>query len=198
MSHSHTVSTTTTSITTSAGNRPTRTTTTTSSPPRQDPGVEMADHARQPEMGHSYGEDLAQHLRHSSTPPVHHWGLSTKSEELLFYAWAIPSWCFNIAAGVLGSVYSTSNHGFIICAALFQFLSWAAWWQTAVQMIQRASWVRDEGNLVDRRRFLHLAVRLQRLMLVCLAHFYSYSCYGMGAKRLADGSLFWCACSRQQ
>ena len=139
--------------------------------------AKMSDHPRPNEMGFGYGEDAAQHQAHADHEHVHHWGMSVRNEEILFYAWAIPSWCFNIAAGVLGSYYSTSNHVFIICAAIFQFLSWAAWWQTAVQMLQRASWVRDEGNLVDRRRYLHLAVRLQRLMLVCFARiFFSTFC----------------------
>lgn len=184
MSTSYTVNSptvTATTTTTSAGNRTTMnsntTTTTTESrttPAYQQPSgaprmsqLPPSDHAPQHEMGHGYGEDISQHLQHSSTAPVHHWGLTPKYEERLFYCFAVPSWCFNIAAGIIGSYYDTSIHEFIICAAIFQALSWAAWWQTAAQMLQRASWVRDEGNLPDRRRFLHLAVRLQRLMLVC-------------------------------
>lgn len=187
MSTSYTVNSptvTSTTTTTSAGNRNTtssNTTTTTTEQPQAASAYQPsagaarmtdappADHAHQQEMGHSYGEDLDTHLRHSSTEPVRHWGLSPKYEERLFYCFAVPSWCFNITAGVLGSYYDSGNHIFIICAAIFQALSWAAWWQTAAQMLQRASWVRDEGNLPDRRRFLHLAVRLQRLMLVCLS-----------------------------
>ena len=136
--------------------------------PQQQRGVQDPehDHPRPMEMGHGYGETAEQHAAHSSTPPARHFGLSPRGEKILFYSFAIPSWGFNIAAGILGSVYSTHYTNFIWTATVFQFLSWAAWWQTAIQMMQRASWVRDESNLPDRRRYLYLAVRLNRLMLV--------------------------------
>ncbi|KAH9820411.1 hypothetical protein Tdes44962_MAKER10326, partial [Teratosphaeria destructans] len=44
-------------------------------------------------------------------------------------------------------------------------LHWAAWLQTAIGMLRRASWVREEADLVARREFLSLAVRLNRLMM---------------------------------
>lgn len=127
----------------------------------------MHDAQKQHELGHGYGETEEQHAAHAQVAPVHHWGLNEKQEELLFYAWVIPSWMLEIAGGILASYFSSGYHGAIITISVFLFFSWAAWWQTAVQMMQRASWVRDEGNLPDRRRFLHLAVRLNRMMVVC-------------------------------
>lgn len=136
------------------------------SEPLQQPVV-LPDHAKQQDLGHGYGETTEQHMHHSDTAPTHHWGLPISSEERLFYALAIPSWCLNIVSGIIGSYFDTGTIAFIITVSLFQAFSWAAWWQTVAQMLQRASWTRDEGNLVDRRRFLHLAVRLNRLMWVC-------------------------------
>jgi hypothetical protein len=118
-------------------------------------------------MGHGHGETMEQHERHLSMPQIAHWGLPPYTEAALFYTWAGLSWCLEIAAAVLGSYFDTGNHGFIATATLCMFFSWAAWWQTVVGMMQRASWVRDESNLADRRRYLYFAVRLQRLMLVC-------------------------------
>ncbi|KAK3717928.1 hypothetical protein LTR37_005354, partial [Vermiconidia calcicola] len=116
-------------------------------------------------LGHGYGETLEQHQRHASIPPPNHWGLSPRPERALFYFFAFSSWVLEIAASVTGSYYSTHAKSFIPCATVFLFMSWAAWWQTVVGMMQRASWVRDESNLPDRRRYLYFAVRLQRLML---------------------------------
>ncbi len=128
----------------------------------------MADHPHPADMGHGYGETPEQHARHAAPPQEKHFGLPPYSEAALFYVWAILSWGFEIAASVTGSYYSTGDHRFIATATVCMFCSWAAWWQTAIQMMQRASWVRDESNLTDRRRYLYLAVRLTRLMLVCL------------------------------
>ena len=128
----------------------------------------MSDHPQPEELGHGYGETLEQHQRHASIPPPNHWGLSPRPERALFYFFAFSSWVLEIAASVTGSYYSTHAKSFIPCATVFLFMSWAAWWQTVVGMMQRASWVRDESNLPDRRRYLYFAVRLQRLMLVCL------------------------------
>src|ERR1700761_9555169 len=124
------------------------------------------DHPQPSEMGHGHGETLEQHAAHDSIPEVHHWGLSQQPEMILFYTFAAISWGAEIAASVTGSYFSTGNWRFVPCATIFLFFSWAAWWQTAVGMMQRSSWVRDEGNLPDRRRYLYFAVRLQRLMLV--------------------------------
>ena len=126
----------------------------------------MSDHPAPQEMGHGYGETLEQHAAHASTTPPRHFGLTDTNEAILFYCFAIPSWLLNIAAGVLGSYYDTEDNGFIGTVTAFLVFSWAAWWQTAVQMAQRASWVRDESSLPDRRRYLYLAVRLNRLMFV--------------------------------
>jgi hypothetical protein len=117
-------------------------------------------------MGHGYGETVEQHEAHAHLPQVKHWGLSPQGEKILFYCFAIPSWCLLIVCCVMGSYYNTKDHRFIATVTPFLVLSWAAWWQTAIGMMQRASWVRDESNLEDRRRFLYFAVRLNRLMLV--------------------------------
>lgn len=126
----------------------------------------LHDAPKQHDLHHGYGEDEEQHARHAAFDHVEHWGLDEKSEKILFYSWATASWCLNIVSGILGSYFNTSHISFIVTVALFQFCSWAAWWQTATQMAQRASWVRDEANLPDRRRFLYLAVRLNSLMWV--------------------------------
>lgn len=137
----------------------------TSSKPAKKP---KSDHPLPHQMGHGYGETSEQHAEHSKATPEGHWGLPDHTERLLFYAFAIPSWCMNIVAGIIGSYYDTADIVFEITCPIFLALSWAAWWQTVVQMMQRASWVRDESNLADRKRFLELAVRLNRLMLVGL------------------------------
>ncbi|KAK5168675.1 uncharacterized protein LTR77_005984 [Saxophila tyrrhenica] len=125
----------------------------------------MSDHPQPAQMGHGYGETPEQHARHSSIPLTKHFGLPPYTEAALFYIWAFSSWLLEIAASVCGSYFSTGDYRFIATATPCMFCSWAAWLQTAIQMMQRASWVRDESNLVDRRRYLYLAVRLQRLML---------------------------------
>lgn len=126
----------------------------------------MSDHPRPQELGHGYGETLEQHQAHQNISPPRHFGLSEKGETILFYSFAISSWCLEIVSCILGSYFRTWDHRFIATVTPFMFLSWAAWWQTAVGMMQRASWVRDESNLPDRRRYLYFAVRLNRLMLV--------------------------------
>ena len=126
----------------------------------------MSDHPDPEQMGHGHGETLEQHRAHAAIQPTRHWGLSPKGEKILFYCIAIPSWCVEIVACIFGSYYQSSDVRFIATVAPFFALSWAAWWQTAIGMAQRASWVRDESNLPDRRRYLYFAVRLNRLMLV--------------------------------
>jgi hypothetical protein len=117
-------------------------------------------------MGHGYGETEEAHAHHAHVPHVPHWGLPPYTEAALFYIFASLSWAFLICASVLGSYYDSGNKKFIATATPCMFFSWAAWWQTVVGMMQRASWVRDESNLADRRKYLYFAVRLQRLMLV--------------------------------
>ena len=119
-------------------------------------------------MQHGYGETAEQHLSHHNTDEVKHWGLSVGQEERLFYIFAVPSWAFEITAGILGSYFSSKHPAFIALVTIFLVTHWAAWLQTVVGMLQRASWVRDESNLPDRRRYLYLAVRLNRLMFVSL------------------------------
>ena len=128
----------------------------------------MTDHLRPHEMGHGYGETTEQHAAHTSyvSHPTSHFGLAPSAERILFYAFAISSWAMEIVSCILGSYFKTWDHRFIATVTPFLVLSWAAWWQTAVGMMQRASWVRDEGNLADRKRYLYFAVRLNRLMLV--------------------------------
>ena len=118
------------------------------------------------EAPHGLGETEAQHAAHANISHTPHFGLSVRHETLLFYCLAIPSWGLEIAAGVFGAEFHTWGKPFIATITAFLVLHWAAWLQTAVGMMQRASWVRDEGDLVDRRQFLYLAVRLNRLMLV--------------------------------
>lgn len=126
----------------------------------------MSDHPRPDEMGHGYGETEEQHAAHASYSHKHHFGLSPKGESILFYCFAVLSLLLEIVACVTGSYFDTSSSEFIGTVTPFLFFSWAAWWQTAIGMMQRASWVRDESNLEDRRRFLYFAVRLNRLQLV--------------------------------
>lgn len=115
------------------------------------------------------GETSEQHAAHTNIAPTQHWGLSRQSEAIMFYCVAIPSWGLEIAAAVVGSYSHTFSHSFIACMTAFLVLHWWAWLQTAVGMMQRASWVRDESDLTDRRQFLYLAVRLNRLMMVCIS-----------------------------
>ena len=97
-----------------------------------------------------------------------HWGLHTFPENVLFYCFAIPSWCLEIAAAVLGAYRGASDPAFIGCVTAFLVLHWAAWLQTAFGMVQRASWRREHETVPERTQFLYLAIRLQRLMIVSL------------------------------
>lgn len=135
------------------------------SPAETNPNMAF-DHPRPEDMHHGYGETVEQHLAHSSSETQPHFGLAFGREERLFYILAAPSWAFEIVAGIIGSYFSSHHPAFIALVTVWQVLHWAAWLQTATGMMQRASWVRDESNLPDRRRYLHLAVRLNRLMLV--------------------------------
>lgn len=126
----------------------------------------MSDHPVPREMHHGYGETYEQHMAHDETDEVKHWGLSNGLEERLFYILVVPAWAFEIASGILGSYFESDSPYFIPTVTVFLVFHWAAWLQTVVGMLQRASWVRDESNLPDRRRFLYLAVRLNRLMFV--------------------------------
>lgn len=128
----------------------------------------MSDHPQPQEMHHGFGETAEQHLAHTSSDEIKHWGLSPGQEERLFYLFVVPSWAFEIAAGILGAYYSSKHPAFIALVTIFLVTHWAGWLQTVVGMLQRASWVRDESNLPDRRRYLYLAVRLNRLMFVSL------------------------------
>lgn len=114
------------------------------------------------------GETLEQHAQHTHVLPKEHWGLPQTAETILFYCCVIPSWGLEIAAAVVGSYGHSWHAPFIATMSLFLVLHWIAWLMTAVGMMQRASWVRDESDLNDRRAFLHLAVRLNRLMMVSL------------------------------
>ncbi|KAK5131536.1 hypothetical protein LTR08_000863 [Meristemomyces frigidus] len=114
---------------------------------------------------HGLGETEAQHAAHAHTAHAPHFGLRVRHEAALFYAFALPSLALEIAAGVCGAYFHTWGRPFIATMTAFMVLHWCAWLQTAVGMAQRASWVRDEGDLVDRRQYLYLAVRLNRLML---------------------------------
>ncbi|KAK4545143.1 hypothetical protein LTR36_003694 [Oleoguttula mirabilis] len=116
------------------------------------------------EAPHGLGETEEQHAHHDEVPHADHFGLSIRNETILFYVFTVPAWCLEIAAAVCGAYYHTWKAPFIATMSAFMILHAAAWLQTAVGMIQRASWVRDEGDLVDRRQFLYLAVRLNRLM----------------------------------
>lgn len=115
---------------------------------------------------HGRGETAQQHAAHASTKHKQHFGLSLQNDEILFWCIAIPSWVLQIAAAITGSLLRTSSHAFIATMTPHFILHWAAWLQTAIGMTRRASWVRDEGDLVERTEFLVLAVRLNRLMMV--------------------------------
>ncbi|KAK5714414.1 hypothetical protein LTR15_010596 [Elasticomyces elasticus] len=114
---------------------------------------------------HGLGETEEQHALHSQLPPKNTWGLNASQESALFYFWMASSLCCLIVAAALGPYYHAWGHPFIGCMSAFMVLHWAGWLQTATGMAQRASWVRDEGDLVTRRQYLYLAVRLNRLML---------------------------------
>ncbi|KAF1818469.1 uncharacterized protein K489DRAFT_384897 [Dissoconium aciculare CBS 342.82] len=111
------------------------------------------------------GETAEQHAAHAIYQSKKHWGLDRRSGTILFYAIAIPSWVFEIVASALAPYYKTHSAPFIACATIWLFLWAFAWLQTASAMLQRASWVRDESNLKDRRQFLDLSVRLNQLMM---------------------------------
>lgn len=123
-------------------------------------------HHHHDEQDHGFGETEEQHAAHSKISTKPHWGLKPQPEAVIFYCLAVPSWFLQIAAAVLGSHYHTSSASFIGTVSAFLVLHWAAWFQTAIAMVQRASWIRDEVDLENRRRYLYLAVRLNRLQLV--------------------------------
>lgn len=116
--------------------------------------------------GPAPGETPEQHAKHAAYNSQKHWGLGRRTECVLFYCFVIPSWCFEIASCVTGGLLKTRSHAFIATCTVWLVLWAAAWLQTATAMIQRASWLRDEANLKDRKQYLYLSVRLQRLMLV--------------------------------
>lgn len=127
----------------------------------------QAYHREHPDgHGPAPGETAEQHAAHAYFQPIRHWGLGRKQEAVLFYCFTIPSWIFCIVSAALGSYDKTFSHSFIACATIWLVLWATAWLQTAVLMAQRASWVRDEANLKDRKQYLYLSVRLQRLMIV--------------------------------
>ncbi|KAK3109895.1 hypothetical protein LTR53_016377 [Teratosphaeriaceae sp. CCFEE 6253] len=114
---------------------------------------------------HAPGETEEQHAAHSQIPTKRTWGLNESQESALFYFWMATSLCCLIAAAGLGAYYHAWGKPFIGTMSAFMVLHWAGWLQTASGMAQRASWVRDEGDLATRRQYLYLAVRLNRLML---------------------------------
>lgn len=120
------------------------------------------------EAPHGLGETEEQHAQHAHIPHKKLFGLDVKSETIMFYCLVIPSWGLLIAAAALGSLDKTWNYPFIGTIVPFFVLHWAAWWMNVIGMLQRASWVRDEGDLLTRREFLYLAVRLNRFQVVSL------------------------------
>ncbi|KAF2862264.1 hypothetical protein K470DRAFT_229060 [Piedraia hortae CBS 480.64] len=116
-------------------------------------------------LPHALGETPEMHAEHDQVKPKTHTGLGVVSETKLFYCVLIPSWILEIVSAAVGSIYHTWHPAFIACFTLFMVLHWWAWLQTTVGMLQRASWVRDESDLVDRRQFLYFAVRLNRLQV---------------------------------
>ncbi|SMR56344.1 unnamed protein product [Zymoseptoria tritici ST99CH_3D1] len=127
------------------------------------------DHDHDHGSGPGPGETYEEHALHSKYQPQKHWGLGWRAESTLFYCFVIPSWCFEIASAVLGSFENTEAHPFIATCTIWLVLWATAWLQTAVLMVQRASWVRDEANLEDRKQYLYLSVRLQRLMMLTIS-----------------------------
>lgn len=127
---------------------------------------EASSHYHDHGGGPAPGETAEQHAAHAYFQPIRHWGLGRKQEAVLFYFFAIPSCIFAIAAAVLGSYHKTYSYSFIATATVWLVLWATAWLQTAVLMVQRASWTRDEANLKDRKQYLYLSVRLQRLQVV--------------------------------
>ncbi|CZT14583.1 uncharacterized protein RCC_12055 [Ramularia collo-cygni] len=126
----------------------------------------MVESHHSPEHHDGLGETEEQHRLHANYEAPKHWGLGRRSESILFYTFAIPSWCFEIAAAILGAFRGTSSNPFVATCTIWLVLWLTAWLQTAVLMIQRASWVRDEANLKDRKQYLYLSVRLQRLQMI--------------------------------
>jgi len=117
------------------------------------------------EAPHGLGETEEQHALHAHIPQKKLWGLDLRNEAILFYILMVTSIGCEIAAAVCGAYRHTWSKPFIGTMTAFLALHVWAWLQTAVGMVQRASWVRDEGDLATRRQFLYLAVRLNRLML---------------------------------
>lgn len=128
--------------------------------------VEQADEMHEVHgHGPAPGETAEQHAEHARYETTKHWGMGRRAEIIMFYTVAILSWCFEIASCPIGAYHKTTSKAFAATAVVWLVLWFWAWIQTASLMVQRASWVRDEANLKDRKQYLFLAVRLQRLML---------------------------------
>jgi len=152
------------------------------------------NHHHSTDGAHGLGETEEQHALHSATPAQKTWGLNTTQETILFYFWMATSLCCLVVAAAVAPRHHTSSHPFIAMMTAFMVLHWAGWLQTATGMAQRASWVRDEGDLQTRREYLYLAVRLNRLMLVSSSSFSTFISVSSRANTslLAHGSCRSC------
>jgi len=84
--------------------------------------------------------------------------LARKYEYLIFYFFAIASWCLMIVSACVGSLYGGQSNVFISTVAPFLAAYWAAFLQTCWMMATA-----PRRSIADRMAYLNLACRLQRL-----------------------------------
>jgi len=84
--------------------------------------------------------------------------LAREQEYLIFYFFAIVSWCLEIAAACLGSLDGGQSHVFIATITPFLATHWMAFLQTCWMMATA-----PRMTIADRMAYLNLACRFQRL-----------------------------------
>ncbi|KAH0831623.1 hypothetical protein AYO21_01821 [Fonsecaea monophora] len=84
--------------------------------------------------------------------------LARIEEYTIFYFLAICSWCLEIVAACLGSLYGGESHPFIGTVTPFLALHWMAFLQTCWMMATA-----PRNTIADRMAYLNLACRFQRL-----------------------------------
>ncbi|KIW32878.1 uncharacterized protein PV07_04391 [Cladophialophora immunda] len=84
--------------------------------------------------------------------------LARIEEYTIFYFLAICSWCLEIAAACLGSLYGAQSHAFIGTITPFLAMHWMAFLQTCWMMATA-----PRNTIADRMAYLNLACRFQRL-----------------------------------
>ncbi|EXJ96512.1 hypothetical protein A1O1_01638 [Capronia coronata CBS 617.96] len=84
--------------------------------------------------------------------------LRRNQEYLIFYFFAISSWCLEIAAACLGSLDGAQSHYFIATISPFMATHWMAFLQTCWMMATA-----PRSTVPHRIAYLNLACRFQRL-----------------------------------